>query len=97
MRVALTDAAQARLREIEDHIANDNPRAAARTVDRILYVVELLAEHPRLGRRWDGRTRALVVTGLPYRIHYRIDGAAGVVEILTVAHTSQRPPRFRRE
>lgn len=96
MKVALTDAAQARLREIEAHIAKDNPDAAVRTVDRILYVAEFLADHPRLGRRWDRRTRALVVSGSPYRIHYRIDEAADVVEIITVAHTSQRPPRFRR-
>ena len=42
----------------------------------------------------EGPTRALVVSGLPYRIHNRLNEAAGLVEIATVAHTSRRPPRF---
>ena len=42
-----------------------------------------------------GPTRALVVSGPPYRLHYRInDATAGLVEIITVAHMRQRPPRF---
>ena len=60
-------------------------------VNRIRQCADLLADHPRLGRDWDGRTRALVVSGVPYRIHDSIDEAAGMVEILAVAHTSQRP------
>ena len=42
----------------------------------------------------EGATRVLVVSGLPYRIHYRVDDATDTVEIITVAHTSQKPPRF---
>ena len=96
MRVIFSPRARRRLREINRHIASDNPGAAIRAVDRIVYVAGFLADHPRLGRDYDSRTRVLVVSGLPYRIHYSIDQAAGVVEIITVAHTSQRPPRFRR-
>jgi mRNA-degrading endonuclease RelE of RelBE toxin-antitoxin system len=36
-----------------------------------------------------------VVSGLPYRIHYRIDDVAEAVEIITIAHTRQKPPRIR--
>ena len=54
----------------------------------------MLADHPMLGRDWDGRTRALTVSGLPYRIHYRIDESTETVEVVTVAHTSQKPPTF---
>lgn len=54
----------------------------------------MLADHPELGRPWDKATRAPTVSGLPYRIHYRVDEKAGAVEIITVAHTSQLPPHF---
>jgi hypothetical protein len=43
------------------------------------------------GPRWrDTDTRALMVPGLRYRIHYEItkDG----VRVLTILHTSQKPP-----
>jgi hypothetical protein len=35
-------------------------------VNRIRQSTEMLADHPMLGRDRDGRTRALVVSGLPY-------------------------------
>jgi plasmid stabilization system protein ParE len=55
----------------------------------------MLADHPQLGVEWDAPTRALAVSGLPYRIHYRIDESADVVEIITVAHTSRKPPTIK--
>lgn len=95
MRVVFSPRALLRLREIQAYIAFDNVTAATQVTIRIRQSVEMLADHPKPGREWsDGRTRALVVSGLPYRIHYRIDEAAGVVEIITIAHTSQLPPRF---
>ena len=62
-------------------------------VDRIIYTSELLGDFPMLRAVWeDGAARSLLVSGLPYRIHYRVVEAAGLVEIITVAHTSQLPP-----
>jgi plasmid stabilization system protein ParE len=84
-----------RQREIQAYIAYDNVTAALQVVSRIRQCAELLADHPKLGPVWmGGPTRALVVSGLPYRLHYRLNEAAGAVEIITVAHMSQRPPRF---
>jgi addiction module RelE/StbE family toxin len=93
MKVVFSPRALLRLREIQAWIAYDNVTAAAKVVNRIRQSAEMLADHPMLGREWDG-TRALVVSGLPYRIHYRIDQGAGIVEVITVVHTSQKPPRF---
>ena len=46
-----------------------------------------------IGPSWrDGPTRALTVSGLPYRVHDRIRGDD--VEIITIAHTRQRPEAF---
>ena len=84
-----------RLRQIHRYIAEDNPIAAERVASRIRQTVELLADFPRIGRIWEGgATRALNVSGLPYRVHYRIDEAATLVKIITIAHTSRKMPRL---
>lgn len=73
-------------------IARDNPAAAARVVDAIAHAVELLAEHPALGR--PGRvagTRELVIPDTPYLVPYRVRG--GAVEILRVFHGARKWPR----
>ena len=94
MKLVFSPRALLRLREIQAHVAYDNVTAAATVVSRIRQSAEMLADHPMLGRDWDGRTRALTVSGLPYRIHYRIDESTETVEVVTVAHTSQKPPTF---
>ena len=94
MKVVFSPRALLRLREIQAYIAYDNVTAAVMVVNRIRQSTEMLADHPKLGKEWDSQTRALVVSGLPYRIHYRIDETAETVEVITVAHTSRRPPRF---
>lgn len=96
MKIALTDA-KARLREIESHIAQNNPRAAVRTVDRILAVAGLWPIIPEWAGAGTGERARSSSRAYPIASTYRIDEAAGVLEILTVAHASQRPPRFRRE
>ena len=94
MKLILSPRAARRLREIQSHIAMDaSLNTALRVILRIRQSVEILADFPMIGARWqDGPTRALVVSGLPYRVHYRITGE--VVEIITIAHTSQKPPLF---
>ena len=94
MKVVFSPRALLRLREIQAYIAYDNVTAAATVMNRIRQSTEVLADHPMLGREWDELTRALVVSGLPYRIHYRIDESTEIVEVITVVHTSQKPPRF---
>jgi len=73
-------------------IALDNPAAAARVVDTIARTVELLAQHPSLGRpaRVEG-TRELVVANTPYLVPYRVRN--NVVEILRVFHGARKWPK----
>lgn len=94
MKLVLSPRAARRLREIQGHIALDaSLNIALRVILRIRQSIEILADFPMIGTRWqDGPTRTLVVSGLPYRVHYRIAG--DVVEIITITHTSQKPPRF---
>ncbi|WP_347137700.1 type II toxin-antitoxin system RelE/ParE family toxin [Paracoccus sp. SSK6] len=83
MKIVFSDLSRARLHEIQAYIAYYNARAAIRVADRILYAAETLGDFPELGAGWkDGATRALVVSGLPYRLHYRIHG--DTVEIITI-------------
>lgn len=79
------------LRGIGDYIARESPGAARRVVRTIQNDVNLLREHPAIGR--PGRlagTRELVVSRYPYIVAYR--ELAAVVQILAVVHTSRRWP-----
>lgn len=74
-----------------EYIAQDDVRAAAGLVKRVLESVDALAEHPAIGR--PGRvleTRELVITGTLYIVPYRVKGKT--IEILRVFHGSRRWP-----
>jgi addiction module RelE/StbE family toxin len=87
--IEFSPRSQADLFHIRDYIADDSPAAAERTIARLLQSIRYLERFPEIGRQWrGGPTRALSVPGLPYRVHYQING--DVVEILTVVHTSRK-------
>lgn len=91
MRVRWLRVALANLDAEAEYIAQDNPAAAGRVVQRIFRAVNLLAENPAVGRA--GRvagTRELVVPNTPYIIPYRVRGDA--VEILRVFHAARKWP-----
>jgi toxin ParE1/3/4 len=87
-------AALANLNSEAEYIAQDNPSAAAHTVELIIKAVEQLRQFPAIGR--PGRvagTRELVVSGTPYIIPYRV--RSGHVEVLRLFHGARRwPSRF---
>lgn len=94
MRVRWLRTALANLDAEAEYIAEDNPAAAGRVVQKILRTVDLLGQNPAMGRA--GRvvgTRELVVAETPYIIPYRVRGDA--VEILRVFHAARKwPARF---
>lgn len=94
MRLVFAPLAARRLREIQAYIAfAASLSTALGVIHRIRQSAEMLTDFPLLGREWgDGATRVLQVSGLPYRIHYRLRG--DVVEIVTIHHDRQKPPRF---
>lgn len=75
--------------EIRKYIEQDNPAAAQDAAKRILTNINLLQDHPGMGRhgRVEG-TRELVISGLPYIIPYRVKN--NVLEILRVLHGSRK-------
>ena len=50
VEIIWTDPALSDLDAIADYIAVDNPEAAARLVKRVFSHLELLSQHPELGR-----------------------------------------------
>ncbi len=83
--------ARTHLRHAEVFIAEDDPRAAARTAERIIDAVEQLMVFPASGRPGKlPHTRELVVPGTPYFLPYRVKG--NVIEILGVIHGARKWP-----
>ncbi len=93
MNIIWRTSAEAELDEAFDYLLERNPAAALRTYEAIRKGVELLTDHPNLGR--PGRvedTRELVIAGTPYIVPYTVDRRAGAVIILRVLHGARRRP-----
>jgi toxin ParE1/3/4 len=91
VRVRWLKVALANLDAEAEYIAEDNPAAAGRVVQKILRTVDLLKKNPAMGRA--GRvagTRELVIAETPHIIPYRVRGEA--VEILRVLHAARKWP-----
>ncbi|MGH6916937.1 MAG: type II toxin-antitoxin system RelE/ParE family toxin [Geminicoccaceae bacterium] len=91
MEVRWLDDALADVTEIYRYVAADDPRAAARVIQRIQAAVRLLAQMPQRGRpgRWPG-TRELVIPRTAFIVPYRVRG--DLIEILRVFHGARRWP-----
>ena len=93
MKVTWTEQAWGRLLEIERFVARDDPRAAARLVDKLIDRGDALVAHPERGRRLpeipDSGLRELIVGN--YRLVYRRTPKS--VEVLSVfeGHRLLRP------
>ena len=91
MRIVWTEFAVRDLASARSYIAQDNPPAADRQLERILAAVASLLQFPEIGR--PGRragTRELVVNRTSYIIAYRLRGES--IELLRVVHSRQKWP-----
>lgn len=93
MNIAWHELAETDLNGILDYLLKRKVESARRTFERIKERVELLAEHPNLGRpgRVEG-TRELVIGQTPYLVAYTVDYGIGAVVILRILHGAQRWP-----
>ena len=75
-----------------DYIAQDNPMAAVSQGDRIAEQIEILQQHPQMGRpgRKQG-TRELAISRTPFIVGYRINGKR--TELLRLLHGAQKWPK----
>lgn len=88
LEIVWSSLARSRLQEILAYVARDKPVAAERLVTRIVAMVEILRNHPYIGRAGSKPgTRELVVGGTPYIVIYRVRGRR--VMISTIWHGAQ--------
>lgn len=88
MNIRGTPEAVTDLEHISQHIAEDNPEAALKTVRSIFSRIEELVTFPNRARK--GReegTRELVLSPLPYTV-YRVN--VSTIEILHIWHGAQQ-------
>ena len=91
MIVRFTSRATAELDAIFAYIAKDNPRAAARVINRIEYLADSLSQFPDKGVVLIRRgVRKLVATPYPYLILYRVLRSRSEVQSLQVVHGARR-------
>ncbi len=91
MRIFWEEDAEADLDRLFAYILEDNPEAALRIVDTIRQTVQILSDHPHLGRT--GRvadTKELVIPGTPYIVPYQI--IEDRIILLRVLHGAQMWP-----
>ena len=76
-----------------EYIAQDDPRAAQKVVQRIVRAVSMLSDNPSLGHpgRLPG-THELVVPNTRYIVPYRVRPRLQCIEILRVFHSSRKLP-----
>jgi plasmid stabilization system protein ParE len=91
MRVRYTATARAETDDILNHIANDNPAAAAAVGAAIKAAVARLPSFPRMGAETDEAGIYIkIVRPYRYLIFYRIDGETVVIR--NVRHPARRRP-----
>lgn len=91
MTIRWLSLAETDLEAVEKHISKDNPTQALLMVLHLIEAVEILVDHPGIGR--PGRvagTKELVVPDTPYIIPYRKQG--DYIEILRVFHQARKWP-----
>ena len=94
-RIIFARAAHADLQRIVDYLLQQSPEAAAQAVHRVQSAIDVLREHPLIGRQVQGEIRELVVSrgAVGYVGLYRFDLAENVVRVLRIRH--QREAGFQ--
>jgi plasmid stabilization system protein ParE len=90
LRLRYTLPALADLSAILDYIAAHSPQGAQRVQARIQALIELLVQHPRIGRRTnDPAIRRLTTTPYPYLVFYEITETEIIIH--AVRHAARDP------
>ena len=91
MRIRWTPQAAGHLKACHDYLAAESVTAEDQLIDRILTAVEMLGQHPQLGRTGSVEgTRELLIARTPFIVAYRLRGDQA--QILAVLHGARRWP-----
>ena len=90
MRLRYTLPALADLSTILDYIAAHSPQGARRVQARIQTIIDLLLQHPHIGRRTnDPAIRRIGATPYPYLIFYEATGSEIIIH--AIRHGARGP------
>ena len=90
MRLRYTFPALAYLSTILDYIAAHSPQGARRVQARIQTIIDLLLQHPHIGRRTnDPAIRRIGATPYPYLIFYEATGSEIIIH--AIRHGARDP------
>jgi plasmid stabilization system protein ParE len=94
-RVVYSAAALEDIERLVDFLLESSPAAAGVALHQIRSAVDVLAAHPRIGRRVRSHLRELVIShgSSGYLALYRFDAPRSIVRVLRVRH--QREAGFR--
>lgn len=90
IEIKLTDSAYSDLEDIENDVSQSSPKIAREFVNKIFNKIELLYDHPKIGRKvpeFDNDRIRELIQG-KYRIVYRIVNEE-VIEVLRILHGSR--------
>lgn len=90
IEIKLTDSAYSDLEDIETYVSQSSPKIAREFVNKIFNKIELLYDHPKIGRKvpeFDNDRIRELIQG-KYRIVYRIVNEE-VIEVLRILHGSR--------
>jgi len=91
MKVRWLEDAFSDLQSLRSYIEQDNPKAAAEVMKKIVNSIDFLSENPGIGGK--GRvlhTRELIIANTPYIVPYRVKNS--VIEILRVFYCAMQWP-----
>ncbi len=92
-RVTFSRIANIELDQIVVYIGAESPAAAVQVSKRIFAKIDLLQDHPWLGRPGKrSGTRELIVEHTPYIVAYRVNTDERRILVLRIVHHAQRWP-----
>ena len=95
MRLVLSPLSLRDLQDIHDYIARDNPDAASAFLDRVDSRLEMIKEHPQIGRRREEYPHGVrSITEGNYLIIYRLLTEQNTIEIARVLHSKRNIKRI---
>jgi len=93
-RIIWSRTSQRDLRSLVKYISKDSPQRAEHFGYRIVARVEMLQEHPRIGRvvpEFNKQDLHEVIVS-PYRIIYRLNDESKLIEVIRVWHAARDTP-----
>ena len=95
MKLEITARAERGIDRAAADYFRKKPILGADFLAEVDYSLALLKQNPRMGHRVDDTYRRIHLRRFPYSLLYKLDRAAGLIQISVVAHQRRRPDYWR--